>query len=95
MQSLCQITTQWSKMENLDDTEGPRALANFLAAKYYQPLAMKFRQYHNGIDELKAYELASDVLYELIKNDYRGIKRLDRKRGKLRGLFFVSLKRFW
>ena len=91
--SLSKITTQWSQIETLRKVEGPRALADFLAAKYFEALSSKFQKYLANIDDLKAHELASDALYELLKNDYRGIKRLERDRGRLRGLFFKIIKK--
>ena len=91
-ESLSKISTQWSEMENINDENGPATLANYLAAKYYDALAAKFKRYAPRLDDLQIYELASDVLYDLIKNDYRGIKRLDRDRGHLRGLFFRIIK---
>ena len=90
--SLSKISTQWSEMENIAGEDGPAMLANYLAAKYFDALAAKFKHYAPKLDDLKIYELASDVMYELIKNDYRGIKRLDRDKGRLRGLFFRIIK---
>ncbi len=91
-ETLSRITTQWSEMEFLIDQEGPAALANYLAAKYYSVLARKFKKYAPQIDELRSHELASDAIYEFIKNDYNGIKKLDRNRGHLRGLFFKIIR---
>ncbi|BBM87916.1 RNA polymerase sigma factor [Candidatus Uabimicrobium amorphum] len=92
VESLSKIDTQWSEMENIAHDNGPSMLAEYLAAKYYDALAAKFKRYAPRLDDLKTYELASDVLYDLIKNDYRGVKRLSRDRGHLRGLFFRIIK---
>ncbi len=90
--SLSKITTQWSQMELLRDAEGPAALAAYLAANYFHLLAVKFKKYAPHIDELQAHEMASDVIYEFIKNDYRTTMKLDRDRGHLRGLFFKIIR---
>jgi DNA-directed RNA polymerase specialized sigma24 family protein len=93
LKSLEEISTQWSQMEDLMEIEGPNALAEFLAARYFEPLALKFKSYRKEIDELKAHELASEVVYLWIKNDYQTLKKLDRNRGKLRGLFTTIIQR--
>lgn len=91
-ESLSKISTQWSEIENIAGEDGPAMLANYLAVKYFDALAAKIKRYAPKLDDLKIHELASDVMYDLIKNDYRGIKRLDRNKGHLRGLFFRIVK---
>ncbi len=91
MEHLSQITTQWTEMEGLLK-KGPAALAEYLAAYYFEILAIKFRQYRSGIDDLQAHELASDVIFEFLKNDYSLTLRLNRDKGRLRGLFFKIIK---
>lgn len=93
LRSLEEISTRWSQMEDLIEEEGPSALAEFLAVRYFEAMARKFKQYRKEIDELRAHELASEVVYELIKNDYRGIKRLEKNRGHLRGLLSKIIKK--
>lgn len=91
-QHLSRISTQWSEMEDLMDSEGPSALANYIAARYFQALAGKFKKYRPSLDDLQSHELASDILYEFLVNDYQALKRLDRDRGHLRGLFFKIIR---
>lgn len=92
MGSLSEISTRWTEMEFLMHAEGPAALASYLAARYFDVLARKWREYLPHMDDLEAHELAADVLYEFLKNDYRTLKDLDRNKGHLRGLFFKIIK---
>jgi RNA polymerase sigma factor (sigma-70 family) len=89
---LSQISTQWSQIEMLTEKEGLAALADYLSARYFEPLAKIFKKYRSKLDDLTAHGLASDVFYDLIKNDYKALNRLDRDRGKLRGLFFTIVR---
>lgn len=84
---LSQISTKWTKMEELMEGQGPEALAEFLASLYYDALAVKLQRRCSKLSGIEAFEVASDILYEFIKNDYRLVKSLDRDRGHLRGLF--------
>lgn len=90
---LSKISTQWTRMEDLLDRQGPEALADYLAYHYFEALALKLKAKSSYLDELHAHELASDVIFEFIKNDYRTLKGLDRNRGHLRGLFFTIIRR--
>lgn len=89
---LSKISTQWSKMELLINREGPEALAEFLASRYFNALALKLKKKYSSLDELQSFEVASDIIYEFIKNDYHTLKQLDRNRGHLRGLFFKIIQ---
>lgn len=86
MEFLEKISTQWSRMEEISEKGGPSALAEFITARYFCAIVAKIRVKQKGsIDELRIYELASDVIYNMIKNNYRGINRIKRGMGKFRG----------
>ena len=88
---LNEITTQWTSMENLAKN-GPMALADYLAFHYFDVIAETFKKCCARVDDFRAHELASDIIYDLIKNDYQGILRLTRDRGHLRGLLFKIIR---
>lgn len=87
MKTLNHVTTKWKKINDVIRNQGPKALAGYLTRHYFSPLAEMFRRHRPSLSHLESEELASDLLFELIKNNYRGIHRLDQNRGKLRGLF--------
>lgn len=80
-------------MESISEQEGVVALAEFLAAKYYSPLQLQIQKRIPKLDDGQIRDFVCEVMYELIKNDYRGIQRLDRNRGHFRGLLFKILER--
>ena len=96
-ESLSKISTHWTQIEDLLETDGPKALADYLAAEYFEALAKSIKRRRPQVDDLATHEIASDILYEFLKDDYRGIKQLNRDRGKLRGLFYKIIKRklYW
>lgn len=89
---LQDIITRWSEMETLIVKEGPAMLADYLAAQYFESIVVAVKRCGISIDDGKAHEIASDIIYDFIKNEYRTIKSLDRNRGHLRGLFFKIIK---
>lgn len=91
-QELTKISTQWSKMEELIYQEGPAALAEYLASHYFNALALTLQKKNSYLDEFQAYSLASDIIYDFIKNDYHSLKNLRRDRGHLRGLFLKIIR---
>ena len=86
------ISTEWTEVEELLQ-EGPSALAGYLAVHYLDILHTEIKRYNSKIGELQAHEIAADVLFEFLKNNYCGLHRLDRNKGHLRGLFFKIIKR--
>lgn len=91
MSNLAKMTTLWTEME-LEGQEGVRNLADFLACRYYQVLVKEFKKKMYQINDIDAHEMASDVIYDFIKNNYNLINKLDRNK-QLRGLFFKIIKR--
>ena len=90
---LQDITTQWTSMEAiLKEEEGPKVLADYIAAKYFDAIASKFKLHLRVADEEEIQGLAADVILELIKKNYGGIKRLDRNKGRFRGLLSRIIK---
>lgn len=82
------ISTRWTEIETKQQNGDLRELADYLATRYFQPLAEVFRKRRSHLDKTGAFEMASEVFYELLQNDYAGLKRLNRERGHLRGLFY-------
>lgn len=89
---LAEIETKWSRIKKFKTKKRFQALAGFLADEYFAALADKFRHYQSDLTPLQAEEMASDVLFELIDNDYRYLNELSSERGRLRGLFYKMIR---
>jgi DNA-directed RNA polymerase specialized sigma24 family protein len=87
-----QITTEWTKLENVKGEEGVKGLANDIVAVYFYPMAFEIERRYEGIDGFRALDLASEVIYDLIKNDYKTLGNLERDKGSLRGFLLKVMK---
>ena len=79
-------------MEELAQKDGPKGLAEFIAAKYFDAFIMKAKKYIGDIKDYDSHDIATEAFYRLIKNEYSTLQKIKRKNGHLRGLFSKIIK---
>lgn len=89
---LSKIPSMWTEICKIQRSQGLKAVAGFLSRHYFAALATQFKKYRPCLSYFQCEEMASDVLFDLIKNNYRYVGQLDRKKGSLRGLFFRMIR---
>lgn len=88
---LYDISTQWTQIENLLETMGPQVVVEYLDCRYRESFTAQLKRYRPQYDDSQIEDIATEVLLQFIREDYKKIKKLDRNK-KLRGLFFRILK---
>lgn len=86
------VSTDWTQLEQILDIAGPESLVKYLADRYVKILLQEFRKYNSKLDEGEIYMMVSQIFYDLLKDDYHQLKKINRNQGRLRGLLFHHIR---
>lgn len=83
---LNKIKSRWTKIYQLKARNHPPDTVQYFTQKYFDAIAAQVSRKRSDLSPLQCEEIASDVLFELFKENFKNLRKLSRDQGNFRGV---------